>query len=596
MHNDHINHLQLNCKTDNITEKIMSIATQLFGISFKARIGQLEIIEDILMTMSGKYGPITSYILEAPTGSGKSIIAMIISKYLNDCNLDGYILTSDKALQDQYANDLDNWNIDWGVVKGVDNYKCHVNDQIYSLGDCKIKKLKSYAQQELKCFDSCAYIQARNAASRSKTAILNYSYALIQRNYVCKNGDVTVTGKPMPFIQRDFVICDEAHKITDIIQSHFSPSINKKILAVTKTCTTFYNKNNYSSVNFYQQISKIYNFLLKENDNTNLLETLEELHNVLFTMQIINETIVNYTSTAYVEWNLIPIEYQDIIKHKDFIKDICCKIKDYIEIIKSTTIQCLIKTVDEKGTIIFNCLNEKFMMQSFFNKKFGFKIFMSATLGDLEQFAKNAACAKVRVYKLPSTFQYDKSPIWVKTNNHLNYKNIGTKYDVLASECEWILKKHSSEQGIIHTSSFTIGNEVYNLLSKESQERILLYTSTQEKEDYIRILKYDIKNRILMGPSILEGIDLPDNQSRFQIILKMPYPSLGNTFVKLKSEYDKSWYNMKTTLNILQGIGRSIRNPTDWAETYILDTNVIYLLKNRTFFSNEFLDRVKNYL
>jgi Rad3-related DNA helicase len=235
-------------------------------------------------------------------------------------------------------------------------------------------------------------------------------------------------------------------------------------------------------------------------------------------------------------------------------------------------------------------------MQSFFNKQFGFKLFMSATLGDLNQFAKNSACTKVRTYKMPSTFQYNKSPIWVKTNNHLNYKNIGTKYAVLAAECEWILKKHSSEQGIIHTSSFAIGNEVYNLLSKESQERILLYTSTQEKEDYIRILKYDIKNRILMGPSILEGIDLPDNQSRFQIILKMPYPSLSNTFVKLKSEYDKSWYNMKTTLNILQGIGRSIRNPTDWAETYILDTNVIYLLKNRTFFSNEFLDRVKNYL
>ena len=40
---------------------------------------------------------------------------------------------------------------------------------------------------------------------------------------------------------------------------------------------------------------------------------------------------------------------------------------------------------------------------------------------------------------------------------------------------------------------------------------------------------------ILVSPSLMEGIDLVDDLSRFQIIVKVPYASLGDKHVKKKS-------------------------------------------------------------
>lgn len=33
-------------------------------------------------------------------------------------------------------------------------------------------------------------------------------------------------GQNKSFPERDFVVCDEAHKICDIVQTHFSPIVN----------------------------------------------------------------------------------------------------------------------------------------------------------------------------------------------------------------------------------------------------------------------------------------------------------------------------------------------------------------------------------
>jgi Rad3-related DNA helicase len=70
---------------------------------------------------------------------------------------------------------------------------------------------------------------------------------------------------------------------------------------------------------------------------------------------------------------------------------------------------------------------------------------------------------------------------------------------------------------------------------------------------------------------MMNGIDLKDDLSRFQIILKVPFPNLQSTKIKKRLETKGSWYNWKTLIEVMQAYGRSIRNDEDWAETYILD-------------------------
>ena len=99
---------------------------------------------------------------------------------------------------------------------------------------------------------------------------------------------------------------------------------------------------------------------------------------------------------------------------------------------------------------------------------------------------------------------------------------------------------------------------------------------------------------VVMGPSLLEGLNLVDDLSRFQIFLKVPYPHLGDKYVAAKLAHSQSWYSWKTSIGVLQGIGRSIRTPDDWAVTYLIDGCFADLFKSAAEqFSPDFRSRLK---
>ena len=81
------------------------------------------------------------------------------------------------------------------------------------------------------------------------------------------------------------------------------------------------------------------------------------------------------------------------------------------------------------------------------------------------------------------------------------------------------------------------------------------------------------KPTILLSPSFTEGIDLVDELSRFQIIVKVPYPYLGDEFIKKKMKRVSGWYEWETAKTIIQASGRSVRNENDHCITYILDSD-----------------------
>ena len=78
---------------------------------------------------------------------------------------------------------------------------------------------------------------------------------------------------------------------------------------------------------------------------------------------------------------------------------------------------------------------------------------------------------------------------------------------------------------------------------------------------------------ILISPSMTQGYDFKDDLARWQIICKIPFPSLGNPHVCAKKDLDESWYAQQTASTIIQTCGRIIRNEQDYGDTYILDAD-----------------------
>ena len=139
-----------------------------------------------------------------------------------------------------------------------------------------------------------------------------------------------------------------------------------------------------------------------------------------------------------------------------------------------------------------------------------------------------------------------------------------------------IIDAFSGLHGVIQTANYEIMNYIYNNIDSKHKKRLFIYNDSKEKSEIIEQYKNTL-NGILIGPSIYEGIDFPDEMCRFIIIMKMPYPSLGDEFTKAKMNIYKGWYESHTSNIIIQGIGRGVRNKTDWCRTFILDGNFIRL-------------------
>ena len=76
---------------------------------------------------------------------------------------------------------------------------------------------------------------------------------------------------------------------------------------------------------------------------------------------------------------------------------------------------------------------------------------------------------------------------------------------------------------------------------------------------------------VLVSPSLREGVDLPDDFLRFQVITKMPYPDLGDPWTAARRHYDPRWYALETAKALVQAYGRSCRHADDYGTTYLLD-------------------------
>lgn len=567
----------------NIENYLKEFVDTFLGEDFKWRKSQKEAIIEIINAYQNNFKTV---ILDCPTGGGKSIIGMAVAWILNKENKKGYILASDLSLQEQYENDFNRFNINWGSIKGINNYLCIDNDEKNSLGTCRIRNKKA---RSMPCYNECPYYLARDKASISPTSLLNYSYWLIMMNYVHPS-----MLDESPFQPRDFTIADEAHKIVDIIQNHYSPRFDSKTIEKLEKLTRFF-----ALYKLHDHIKDFHDIKI-DIDNLYKTENLDKLHEIL--IKIKNNLQDNYRRTwekfkdkvqEDYPHNDPPKEWKEALRLCDWIKDLHCKVDDYNDIINKTSTKNIVKNPTGDNELTFNCLEESYMMHKYFHASTGFTVLMSATFADPSKYLKSIALNNAKYIKTESNFNFEKSPIYFYSKRRMTYNKMEENLPWLYKKIDEILEKHKNENGLIHTASYHLSMKIYENISKTNRKRILIYNGSEEKKEVLQILKIN-KNKILCGPSLTEGLNMKDDWCRFAIFSKVPYLSLGDKFVSTKLKINPEWYREKAILSLLQGTGRSVRSETDWAITYILDGALSDLIHNsRKSFPKEFLQRIK---
>lgn len=572
-------------------------AKEYLGQDFKFRPNQLEsctyIIENVLSECK-------TQVMNAPTGSGKSITAMICAGVLHKYfDKKSYILVSDLSLFDQYVADFQKYGLDkdWGYLKGKDTYTCDLSNTCISCGMCQINqvsanKLGNCSDQEVRdmgypCAIKCKYIQDRKKAINAPVTLMTYKLYLIQRNYVAD-----VLGS-YAFEQRDFVICDEAHKLNEIIQQHFAPSIPHTLPKFMQTLDEYA-----KTKNIKVDTSSLSDIASKLIASDNQYDTVKQMYRY---EQILDEyTKINDILRKETKANQKFKENKKYLSAGNTARDTHCKFDDMFELIKVLGTKIIVKTDNEKDTTI-KCVYEGDMIRHYFHEKSGCELMMSATMGNLDVYKTMVGLIyeSSRDYKkivIPSTFDFSKSPIYYSTKNHMSYVNKAKALPEIIKQIIHICEKHKDERGIIQTGNYENVKKLKEKLPCNLRNRIIFYFTSQEKDK--AIVEYlKSKNSILCGPTLLEGLNFDGDKCRFAICMKLPYASLADNFVKAKKSVYKDWYVSDVVARLEQGIGRLVRYNGDYGIMYILDGCVSNIVngQNRSFLSPTTISRLVEY-
>ena len=210
-----------------------------------------------------------------------------------------------------------------------------------------------------------------------------------------------------------------------------------------------------------------------------------------------------------------------------------------------------------------------------------YHLLMSGSIVDYHNFSKYLGLDDDEVYYIQQDSSFD-----VVTNNPLipcycgkltygqKEKTLPKVYPII----EKIITNHMSEKGIIHCNSREFANSI--VANCYDYGRFITYRTSKEKDEAITELK-ESENKIIVAYSLEEGLDLPNDDLRFQILLKCPFPSLADKQIKARMEADYSWYTIETIRKLIQTVGRGMRAEDDYCTNYLIDTSFKQLLRNK---------------
>lgn len=544
-------------------------------LGFNPRPGQVDAVNQILTAFVDER--MQNVILSAPTGTGKSIIGAVAAESLSAVrnNVRGskssISLVSTNVLAKQYnatfealANESETR---YTMLKGANNYDCSAlstSEEDVTADACAwwtmIQSGSEFEDVLAKHCNSCVFLNDKRMKNTARHLTTNYSYFFIDRMY---------TGK---FENRDLLIWDEAHLVNDLFAEHnaiyFSQKrmlsmqkeiaetvhltdleISKTMSAIAKDCTVpgKINEKNYQA--YLNALTKVYSYAKEQG------------------AVLAERALRSGKMNQYSKLSRFTKKYEGLLcKIDDLEKFNYPRVFEY----KEDEAACSIKPVFV-GSMI-DALQAA-----------SHNLFMSATVS--EQFITKTMeldKSRTKFIKLKPTFPKENKEIVFYDTLPLGYKSLQdpTVVKQLRKNVTTIVKHHITEgdRGIILTPSFKLQSEIVKELTSQAWSKsykLFEHRQGEKLEHTLAAFKmYTGGPAVLISPSMFEGVDLPGELSRFQILVKAPFPSLGDKRIKFILDHYPDLYSLITIMKAVQGAGRSVRSVNDHATTYCLDKNL----------------------
>lgn len=489
-------------------------------------------------------------LIEAPTGVGKSGIAIAAASHAKTVNTGGlfqqgaYILSPQKTLTAQYMKDFAHMGL--LELKGKSNYWCSEFDT-----DCDTASLlhagrddEGAGDNRSNPMDCCEYHRAKRAFLQNPLGVTNFAYYLNETQYSgqLKNRQMLVLdeghnteGQILGFTDTEITVkrCEEIKE--GLKPADIKPGQNMQCMQWLKTT--------------YVPAVQTYMLALEEN---------------------MNEAKYSGNREEQIKFAR-KLDAQD--KH-------LCRLNRFIMSEDPTNWFCW--TDKDSGTLIIKPLTATLFAEDVLFRKANKILIMSATILDFATVMRNLGIARdnAEILAVPSEFPVENRPIYYYPVGLMNHDNIEKTLPKVGDLAAKIVAKYADKKGIVHTHSYRINKAVTDIVRAQGLgNRVLTHSGDIQGSREMAVQKHlsSPDPTVLFSPSMTEGLDLKEELSRFQVLCKVPYPYI-DPYTNIRMKKDPAWYQWLTALTLVQATGRSIRSRTDKAHTFILDESFGYFL------------------
>lgn len=200
-------------------------------------------------------------------------------------------------------------------------------------------------------------------------------------------------------------------------------------------------------------------------------------------------------------------------------------------------------------------------------------LLMSASIVSAEEMAASLGleAGMWDVVKVPSTFPAENRPIHVMSAGKVTSKTYDGVIDELGRYLRAIVEHHAGERMLIHTVSYKLARDLHRYLKGIPNTRT--YSNARERELILEWMRRT-EGAVVLAPSFDRGVDLPGDYCTVQVVAKVPYPYLGDKQVSARMHMGYTgqvWYSVQTARTLVQMTGRGVRSDVDRCTTYIID-------------------------
>ena len=509
------------------------------------RQGQREVLSDVLAARE------RFVFLEAPTGSGKSLLGVAAARLLGARLL--YVVHT-RQLQEQLAADFPA-----AVIMGRANYPT-ANHPSLNCEVCELRPGKRHCPHccspQLGCRDEtprcdatlrCAYLEARRQAEKAEMVVTNAAYLL---------HDLDAAGTLAE--ERQLVVIDEADELPGAIVQH---------LAVQLTA---------------DDLQMLVLLPPEKEDDADAWRCWAK-----DAMRKAQEAMAREEEALGSSDD--PLERAEVRRRMRRLETLLPRLE---RLAQDDDVPWVAARVEEGSWLLRPLYPSAYAGYLLWSRLEGRVLLMSATIADARLLARELGIPQGswRFLSAPSPIPPERRPVRYIPVAPLSHSNADRTWPLIVEAMDSILDAHPHERGVVHTHSYRLA--AYVLAHSRHRQRLVTHEGAGDRSHALRRHR-QARNSVLVSPSMERGVDFAGDHARFAILLKTPYPNLGDPWVaaRLQEPGGQEWYARETVRTVVQACGRVCRGPTDYGVTYILDASAGRLLRSHArLFPRWFLD------